>query len=432
MKLFDILTTASSNTFRSKLRTTLTILAIFIGAFTLTLTNGLGYGISSYLDEQVASFGASDLLVIQPAGNNTAGLPGDEPKKFDPDKKTASIESEGNRTITVMTTTDLNKIKSVEGLTSVEIYQGASIDYVAGKSTDRYLGSVDRFFTGGNFPLDGGVYPDNDAPSRQVLLPSAYIQLLGYGSAAAAIGQDIRFGVSDGLGKRSEVTAKISGVQQKNLVGGNTLYSNNALLSELRRIQITGLPPAATTSFQAVTGRFDAAAGADNIAAIKERLKKLGYEGVTVEDQIGIFKSVIGGLVAILSGFAVIALLAASFGIINTLLMSVQERTKEIGLMKAMGMGARKIYLLFSFEAMMLGFWGSLLGTLGGVGAGQLINGLAEKTFIKDLEGLQLLAFDSGGILSIVGIVMAIAFLAGTLPAIRAARQNPIDSLRYE
>jgi putative ABC transport system permease protein len=200
----------------------------------------------------------------------------------------------------------------------------------------------------------------------------------------------------------------------------------------LRKVQNTGLPAGATSTFQYATARFDANLSAAELTALKDRLKSAGYTAQTVEDQIGTFKSVIAGIVAVLNGFAVIALLAASFGIINTLLMSVQERTKEIGLMKAMGMGAGSIFLLFSGEAVMLGFWGSLLGSAAAIGAGNVINQVATTTFLKDLEGLHLLAFTPASVAGISGIVMGIAFLAGSLPAIRAARQNPIDSLRYE
>ena len=76
------------------------------------------------------------------------------------------------------------------------------------------------------------------------------------------------------------------------------------------------------------------------MAALQDRLTDAGYDSTTVEEQLGSFKAVIDGIVLVLNAFAVIALLAASFGIVNTLLMSVQERTREIGLMKAMGMGS--------------------------------------------------------------------------------------------
>ena len=133
----------------------------------------------------------------------------------------------------------------------------------------------------------------------------------------------------------------------------------------------------------------------------------------------------------VLNGFAVIALVAAGIGIINTLFMAVQERTREVGLMKAMGLSSGRVFSLFSIEAVVIGLVGSALGVLGAVGAGQLVNGVAGD-LLADLPGLTLIAFDPVSIATVVLSVMAIAFLAGTLPALRAARQDPISSLRYE
>ena len=137
-------------------------------------------------------------------------------------------------------------------------------------------------------------------------------------------------------------------------------------------------------------------------------------------------------MIAVLNFFAGIALLAASFGIVNTLLMAVQERTKEIGLMKAMGMSSRKVFLLFSTEAMLLGFWGSLIGSLAGVTVGLVANKVATDTFLKDLVGFELTSFPLLSIFVIMFIIMMIAFLAGTLPARRASKKDPIEALRYE
>ena len=106
--------------------------------------------------------------------------------------------------------------------------------------------------------------------------------------------------------------------------------------------------------------------------------------------------------------------------------------TAEIGLMKAMGMSGAKIFLLFSTEAILLGFWGSLLGILAGIGIGQVANKIASNSILKDLPGFDLLAFPVMSLLTILLIIMTVAFIAGTLPARRAAKQNPIDALRYE
>ncbi|HEY6736271.1 MAG TPA: ABC transporter permease [Candidatus Saccharimonadia bacterium] len=434
MKLYDIFTTASSNMFRSKLRTLLTIIAIFIGAFTLTLTTGLGSGISAYIDKVVGDLGAKDILVIQ-GTTDTGSQPGptaSEPKKYDPAKKTASIESEGNRNVIVLTDADLAKIRQIKGVKSVDAYRNATVDYVYGADTNsKYLASLDHYISGENYSLDAGRLP-KPGPDVEVLIPSAYLKALGYASAQAALNQSVHLGATNGLGQLSEVTAPIVGVMQASLISNGTLSANDALVAKLREVTNVGLPPAATANFQAAIARFDPSISDTELKALKDRIKTAGYDARTVEDQIGTFKAVINGIIGVLDGFAIIALLAASFGIINTLLMSVQERTKEIGLMKAMGMGSGRIFLLFSFEAALLGFWGSLLGALAAMGAGQIINRIVGATFLKDLTGLVLLRFQPVPLAVIVGIVMAIAFLAGTLPAIRAARQSPIDSLRYE
>ena len=140
----------------------------------------------------------------------------------------------------------------------------------------------------------------------------------------------------------------------------------------------------------------------------------------------------IDGIVLVLNAFAVIALLAASFGIVNTLLMSVQERTREIGLMKAMGMGSGRVFALFSLEAAFIGFLGSAIGAGLAIGVGSVVSASLAGSLLSGLPGLTLIAFDPAAIALIVVVVMAVAFVAGTLPAARAAKADPVASLRYE
>lgn len=178
--------------------------------------------------------------------------------------------------------------------------------------------------------------------------------------------------------------------------------------------------------------RYDQSITPAELDALQQRLTAAGYDSQTVQDQIGSFRTVIDTVVLILNGFAVIALLAAGFGIVNTLLMSVQERTREIGLMKAMGLGGGRIFTLFSFEAIFIGFLGSAIGAATAVVVGLVGNRVLSGNLLADLPGLQLTAFSPSSIGVIVLIVMGIALLAGTIPALRAARQDPIESLRYE
>ncbi|HEY5847233.1 MAG TPA: FtsX-like permease family protein [Microlunatus sp.] len=124
--------------------------------------------------------------------------------------------------------------------------------------------------------------------------------------------------------------------------------------------------------------------------------------------------------------------MAAGFGIVNTLLMSVSERSREIGLLKAMGLGGGRIFTLFSMEAVFIGFLGSAIGAGAAVLVGTIVNGVLAGCVLAGLPGLTVLAFAPATVLGIVALVMGIAFVAGSIPALRAARQDPIESLRYE
>ncbi|HXD81423.1 MAG TPA: FtsX-like permease family protein [Candidatus Acidoferrum sp.] len=108
------------------------------------------------------------------------------------------------------------------------------------------------------------------------------------------------------------------------------------------------------------------------------------------------------------------------------------KRTKEIGLMRALGMGRRRIFLLFSSEAVLIGFWGSILGVAFAALAGQVISAVGTNGFLKDYPGLSLMTFPPSTVVAVVIGIMLIAFLAGTLPALGASRKDPIEALRYE
>jgi putative ABC transport system permease protein len=223
------------------------------------------------------------------------------------------------------------------------------------------------------------------------------------------------------------VEATVAAVQEPSLLGSSVVL-NDALTNELFDLQNDG---AASDSFAQAILRFDPA-DAETATALKADLADAGYTGSTVADQLGTFKTVIDGIILVLNAFAVIALVAAGFGIINTLLMSVQERTREIGLMKAMGMSGGRIFALFSLEAVFIGFLGSAIGAVAAIGVGSLISGVLANGLLSGLAGLQLVAFTPLSIAAVLLLVMGIAFVAAVLPASRAARQSPIDSLRYE
>lgn len=104
----------------------------------------------------------------------------------------------------------------------------------------------------------------------------------------------------------------------------------------------------------------------------------------------------------------------------------------EIGLQKALGMGRGKIFAIFSLESVLIGFWGAAIGTLGGIVVGLISNKVLITAYADSFEGFTLFVFTLPSIAVVMLIVCAIAFFAGVLPAIRASRLNPIESLRYE
>ncbi|MDF1480185.1 ABC transporter permease [Leifsonia sp. H3M29-4] len=431
MRAIDIVATTIGNSFRSRLRTTLTVIAIFIGAFTLTITNGLGTGINDYIDSQVASIGAPDVMTVTKPVEARDDTEGPAPYQEGGASEIPSNTGAPGATVLALTDADLDRIAEVDGIESVEPRVAVRPDYIQAANGDKFVLTVSPLGDGARIELAAGALFDDAPDDRQIIVPTTYVESLGFDSNDDVIGAPVTIGVTNALREQSTIEATIVGVQEPTLLGANPSL-NEALRSAIVDAQNVGAPVDTVSEYASATARFDPDSTDAQIAAIKAALVDAGYSGTTVADQIGTFQSVIDGIILVLNAFAVIALLAAGFGIINTLLMSVQERTREIGLMKAMGMSGPRIFALFSTEAVFIGFLGSAIGAGVAMLVGGVISGVLARGLLQDLAGLQLLAFSPAAIASVLLLVMGIAFLAAVLPASRAARQSPIDSLRYE
>jgi len=434
VKISDLVGSATANTFRSKTRTLLTILAIFIGAFTLTLTSGLGTGINAYIDDTVTAIGASDVMTVVKTSEQDDGFGAADagPAEYDPDRVSSGQDGPPGQTVVALTPADIDALADIDGVLDVQATRSISADYIQVGDGTKYVVNVGGLVAGQRTPLAAGAEPDDASSQLQLALPTSYVEPLGFADDAAAVGQTVSIAVTDAKRTQQVIEATIVGVAEETLATGNGVVPNDALTDVLFDAQNTGIPAAEAQRYAQASVWFDPAATDEQISALKDRLADAGYTGSTVADQLGAFRTVIDGIVWVLNAFAVIALLAASFGIVNTLFMSVQERTREIGLMKAMGMGSGKVFGLFSLEATVIGFLGSAIGAVLAIVAGTAISSALSGGFLADLPGLTLIAFEPVSIAVIILLVMAIAFLAGTLPASRAARADPVDSLRYE
>lgn len=435
MKAVDLARTAVANTFRSKLRTTLTVLALFVGAFTLTITTALGAGVSNYIETQVNSFAADDVLLVQAQTDLTVAAESEGPAEWDPDSSTSSNSQAGGAPLAgaqaqPLTDDDLDTIAAIEGISGIDPVRSVSTDWVSIDSSARFEFSVNPQSAVTVADLEAGDQLDHTSGDFEVVLPNDYLDALEFDIADDAVGTQVTIGMTDITGTTHEVVAEVVGVSRSSLFASGA-GANNALVTELASLRTAGIEGADENSVIAIA-YLESGLTAEEIDRVAADLDDAGFSAQTIEDQLGIVTTVIAGITGVLNAFAIVALIAAAFGIVNTLLMSVQERTREIGLMKAMGMGSSRIFALFSLEAVTIGVIGSLIG----VGAAMLVGtGLSTALAagpLADLEGLSLFLFEPASLLGVVVLISAIAFVSGALPASRAARQRPIESLRYE
>ena len=364
--MFDLFRAAHHNLFRNRLRTFLTILAIFIGSFTIILNVAINTGVDSFITDQIESLGGEDFILIAPEDTltslSTALSSSSEPVEYHPDQS-----------LSALTDDQIAELKSLDGLIadSFTVTRNLSVEYISRPDSDqKYLISAQALPAGDfHISLSAGRLPDQSTDAYEITLQAGYPEALGFASDDAAYLIQARFD----------------------------------------------------------TSRFTE-------AEIKQLLEDHGYIGLTVSDIMGMIRSFFDVIMIVFSIFGGIALLAAAIGIVNTLYMSVEERTREIGLDKALGMSSSRVFAEFALEAALLGFWGSVAGVLVSMLIGHATNLAvhAEGGFLEVFPTFNLFEFTPAGILPIILLIIFIALLAGTAPALKAAHKDPIEALRYE
>ena len=152
------------------------------------------------------------------------------------------------------------------------------------------------------------------------------------------------------------------------------------------------------------------------------------FEVRTSEDVLRLINKLFGTIQIVLIGIGAISLIVGSVGVMNTMYMSVLERTKEIGIMKAIGAKNKDIMLIFLLESGIIGLFGGLFGIVVGIGMAKAVEFFASATLFVPLKAYIGIDLVIGALLLSFGM----GSLAGVLPAKKAAELKPVDALRYE
>lgn len=427
MKFFDLIKIANRNLFRNKLRTFLTIMAIFVGSFTLILTNGLGDGLRDYIENQVKNLEGNSVLFVR---KKIEAKTEDNPEESLEYKETTKDEA-GNmidpNSFNISLAQMQSVAKEIPEVKSVTPRYWINGEYITldGDKKYRLLG-LGMLSEGVTQKTEFGRTIDG---ANQILIPISLAKVLS-SDMSSLIGKDATIAYKiEQSGEMKTMRLTIVGVATKGFMANYNSFVDAETarkISEDQTVETDNYDKFQSFTFQLNNG------DEQTIKAVKNKLDDKGFSAESFADQKKRTYDGIGILQIGLNFFAFIALLAASFGIINTLIVAVLERTKEIGLQKALGMGRWKIFALFSLESVLIGFWGAMAGVIGGIIIGTITNLVLGNTYLESFEGYSLFSFKLFSIIWVTLLVCIIAFLAGVMPAFRASRLNPIEALRYE
>jgi len=437
MKFFDLLRTANHNLFRNKVRTFLTILAIFVGSFTIILNVGINAGVNAFIDDQTTALGGDNFIMLM-SKDSEAMMSEQMSASTGPQEFT-----EKTNTLGVLSNKDIEKLKDIDGIDADSFYSPTPLNgtgYVTSSKTDKkYNVSNAMILPPGNFniPLAAGSLVDQTEDAKQksqIVLPPDYPQALGYEKDEDIIGQTITFALKDEFDNTfKEFKAEVVGVEANGIVSSQFgMLLSRALYDEMYAFATKHYPENYEAPTYYIMATFDNTRFSED--KIKQIISDAGYSAWTINDMMGVIRTLFDVIMIVFGIFGGIALLAAAIGIVNTLLMSVEERTREIGLDKALGMSSGRVFAEFATEAILLGFWGSAVGVAIAILIGNATNAAvhAPGGFLEVFPTFNLFHFTVGNVLPIILTVMFIALIAGTAPAWKAAHKNPIEALRYE
>ena len=373
---------ALKNIASNKFRTLLTMLGIIIGIMAVILIVGLGNGMTQSMRDAFSSMGTNTL---------TVSVPGFGSRTVDVDEMYALADEN----------TDLFEgVSPVVNLTGSVKVGSATLDQTSASGvSEDYLEMSGYTVSKGR----GLQYLDMD-DNKKVCVVGAYIERVGYGGNA--LGQTIKVGAD-----------------QYTIVGVLEARVSDLSSQEGSDDDVVFVPY--TTALRAAMSRT---ANSYTFTLVDEDQASEG-KAVIEQTLTELFHSSDGFMVMSMSEMLDTSLLVGGIGIMNIMMVSVTERTREIGIRKALGAKERYILALFVIEASMT----SALGGVIGIVLGYLVSAATNQVLPLPLTDMDLTISPSPSSVAVAfGISAGIGILFGYLPAKRAARLNPIDALRYD
>ncbi len=442
MKISDVLRTALMNLWRRKARTFLTILGMVIGVASIVVMVSLGLGIQKATIDSFAGTGSLTMITVTNYRQVTSGEGANVSTYYQSDdsivlnNKTVDALRKIEGVVAVMPTIECwgGMLKSGRYVTDISLL-GVDMDVAAqfdivpetgslpeshGGSTVRMvLGSwaLQNFYDPNNYnpAMDNEGNPKVTADSRfQLTFDSSNIY---GGDAYSYTGGQV---IPHGKFYRAEVTGVMG--QGNNSFSWYTIMDIDMLkkLAKENKDYMYGVDTSKYSSIYVKCVDIDA------VESVRNAINELGYGTESVIDAVNMAKESTARIQYLLGAIGGVALLVAAIGIMNTMMMSIYERTKEIGIIKVLGCRMSNIVELFLTEAAYIGLFGGALGLGVSYGISMLLNVLLKDSFGLSSVIPLYLAFGA------VAFSIVVAVVSGMYPAFRAMRLSPLAALRNE
>ena len=405
MNLLNIMKVSMRSLSRNKLRSFLTMLGIIIGVGAVIAMMAVGEGAQFSIKQQIASLGTNVLLIF-PGSTNQGGV------------------RAGMGSVTSMTADDLTAIQTQcpsVGMASPVITSGGQLVYGEQNWGTRVTGSNPDYFSIRSWPLSMG-QPFSDADVRSAtkvcVLGQTVVDNLFKGSDPVGAVIRIKKMPFKVVGVLSPKGQSAQGQDQDDIV----IAPYTTVQKKMMGVTYLGIIMVSAVSEQAMG---DAQNQITELLRIRHKTQPWEDADFTIRSQTEIANAASATtkvLTVLLASIASISLLVGGIGIMNIMLVSVTERTREIGIRMSIGARGKDILYQFLVEAVVLSMAGGLIGVLMGVGSSDLISSLAGWPTLVQPESVGLAFL----------FAAAVGIFFGFYPARKAAMLNPIDALRYE